>query len=76
MKPPEPLILDGNVSENWKKFWQRFDLFMKAADLNTKDDDRKIAVLLNLIGDDGLELYNSFTLSETEAVTGCYKIKI
>lgn len=38
-RPPEPLVLDGNIADSLKK----------------------VAVLLNLIGDDGLELFNSFT---------------
>lgn len=67
VKPPEALSLIGNVSENWRRFWQRFDLFMKATDLDTRDESKKIAVFLNIIGDDGLELFNSFTLSDTES---------
>ncbi|KAK9679092.1 hypothetical protein QE152_g40304 [Popillia japonica] len=41
VKPPEALSLIGNVSENWRRFWQRFDLFMKATDLDTRDESVK-----------------------------------
>jgi len=42
------LKLEGNLSENWKRFKQSFD------------DDRKISILLKLIGEDALEVYNTF----------------
>lgn len=59
-RPPEPLQLDGNIAENWKKFSQKIDNFMIAAGFSTKPDDKKLAVFLNLIGDDALDLYNTF----------------
>ena len=65
-KPPEPLQLDGNISENWRKFSQRFNLFIKATGLSAKPEEKQLAVLLNLIGDDALELYNTFTFGENE----------
>ncbi|KAK4886965.1 hypothetical protein RN001_003236 [Aquatica leii] len=68
-KPPEPLVLDGNISENWRKFVQRFDLFMTATDLDNKREEKKIAVFLNLIGEEGLELYNTFTFENTQVKT-------
>uniref|UniRef100_A0A1Y1KVT8 RNA-directed DNA polymerase n=1 Tax=Photinus pyralis TaxID=7054 RepID=A0A1Y1KVT8_PHOPY len=60
-KPPDPLVLDGNISENWKRFSQKFTLFSKATNLDSKDEDVQIACFLSLIGDDGLDLFNSFT---------------
>lgn len=39
---------------------------MIATDLDTKGENKKIAVFLNIIGDNGLELFNSFTMSDTE----------
>ncbi|XP_031334069.1 uncharacterized protein K02A2.6-like [Photinus pyralis] len=65
-KPPDPLVLDGNISENWRKFEQRFDLFLVAADLDKKAEGKKVAVFLNVIGEDALELYNTFTFTEEE----------
>lgn len=62
-KPPEPLVLDGNVSDNWKRFAQKFDLFMTVTDLASKGEEKKVAVFLNLLGDEGLELFNSFTFA-------------
>lgn len=59
-KPPEPLNLDGNIAENWRKFQQKFENFMKACSLNEESEERKVAVLLNFVGDDALDLFNTF----------------
>jgi len=53
------LKLEGNMRENWKRFKQLFDIYLLASGWN-KSDDRKIAILLNLIGEDALEVYNTF----------------
>lgn len=57
VKPVNNLSLEGNVSENWKKFIQNFEIFLEAADLSNKPDARKVAVLLNAVGEEGLELF-------------------
>ncbi|XP_072380022.1 uncharacterized protein [Diabrotica undecimpunctata] len=75
-KPPESLVLDGNISENWRKFSQKFDLFMIATDLTSKPESKKLAVFLSLVGDEALELYNTFTFDENEDRTvTCVKKK-
>lgn len=65
-RAPQPLDLDGNISENWKLFVQKFDYFLTATGLAAKTDEQKVAVFLNLIGDAGLELFNSFDLTEDQ----------
>ncbi|XP_050516715.1 uncharacterized protein LOC126891582 [Diabrotica virgifera virgifera] len=65
-RPPEPLTLDGNIAANWKRFSQKFELFMTATGLLDKPEAQKIAVFLNLVGDEGLDLHNSFTYTEEE----------
>ncbi|XP_031329981.1 uncharacterized protein LOC116180463 [Photinus pyralis] len=56
---PAKLVLEGNLSENWRRFAQSFDIYLLASGLDTQPDKRKIAVLLNLIGDEALEVYNT-----------------
>ena len=63
MKTPPPLSFDGNIKENWKKWKQRFDLYMEATALDTKPETRRIAVFLHTIGEEALEKYNTFNLS-------------
>ncbi|XP_072382900.1 uncharacterized protein [Diabrotica undecimpunctata] len=72
----ESLVLDGNISENWRKFSQKFDLFMIATALTSKPESKKLAVFLSLVGDEALELYNTFTFDENEDRTvTCVKKK-
>ena len=68
-KPPDPLVLDNNIADNWKRFSQKFDVFLTASNLKEKPEETQIAVFLNLVGDDGLELYNSFTYTDEEKKT-------
>jgi hypothetical protein len=63
-RKPNELKLTGNVSEHWKRFKQEFEIFLAAADLDGKPDRRKVMVLLNQIGTDGLAVYNTFTWAE------------
>ncbi|KAL4708241.1 hypothetical protein ACJJTC_013810 [Scirpophaga incertulas] len=62
----KPLCVDGNVAENWRKWRQRYCIFCDANGINTFSEQKQIAILLNLIGEDGLEIYNSFGLDRKE----------
>lgn len=63
---PPVLTFDGNVKEKWCRWSQKFDLYLKASGLSEKSEDRQIAVLLNIIGDEALEKYNTSTLTEAQ----------
>lgn len=62
-KPPSELVINDNLSANWKLFKQKFENYLKASDKESKDDEVKVAILLNCIGDEALEVYNTFGLS-------------
>ena len=68
-KPPEALSLEGNPAENWRRWRQRFELYLAAKEATEKADSIKIAMLLSAIGPEVLERYNHFTWDEgtTEA---------
>ena len=77
-KPPKGLDLNGNISENWCKFKQNFEIFLKASGSTTKPDEVKVAILLNIVGENGVELYNTFNLQEADRnkldrVLQCFK---
>ncbi|KAJ8877378.1 hypothetical protein PR048_021832 [Dryococelus australis] len=55
-KPPSPLILDGNLGENLRKFKQHSKVFMLAMGFVSKQFQVKVAMLLNVIGDGAVEL--------------------
>lgn len=61
-----PLKLDGNLSENWRKFKRNFDIFLVAGELNEKTDTIKINTLLNAIGEEAVEVFDSFNLTEVQ----------
>lgn len=64
LKAPDPLSMDGNLSENWRRWEQRFDLYLKAMGAETKPDVQKRALLLHSIGEEAIEVYNTFTFAD------------
>ncbi|KAE9544230.1 hypothetical protein AGLY_001409 [Aphis glycines] len=64
-KPPPEINFSGNLSEVWKRWKQRYDLYVLATSTNTLPNEQQIAILLNIMGDQGIELYNTFNLSAT-----------
>lgn len=62
LKPPEPLRLSGNLSENWKRFKQRFELFLQAtaAEKSPRFDSSKVVLLLSFAGEEVLDIFNNF----------------
>ncbi|KAK3732947.1 hypothetical protein RRG08_002557 [Elysia crispata] len=63
---PPCLHLEGNLSENWRKWQQRFQLYLEAAELDRKPKKQQKAILLHTIGPDALELFNTFTFTDEE----------
>lgn len=62
---PKALILkSGNIKENFDKFKQAWNDFMIASGFNCRSELEKKALLRSVIGEDGLELYNSLELDE------------
>jgi len=55
-KPPSTLCLEGNVAHNWRKYKQRFQLYMEASGSMKKPEKQRVEVFLHLIGDDALEI--------------------
>ena len=64
LQPPGPLILQGNLSKNWRKWKQRFELYSAASGLKDKDKGVQSATLLHVVGEEALEIYNTFSWDE------------
>ncbi|KAK7938918.1 hypothetical protein WMY93_002244 [Mugilogobius chulae] len=62
-RPPSPLLLTGNLSETWRRWEQRFQLYMTASGALEKDEKVKTAILLHTIGEEALEVYNTLTIT-------------
>lgn len=65
-KLPPPLLFEGNIAENYRKFKQAFDIYMVASEKNAKPDEVKIAILLNTIGEEAVEIFNNFSLVDND----------
>lgn len=57
----KPISLDGNLSQNWKKWLQIFTIFLKASGIYDENDSRKVTQLLD-IGTECLEIFNTFNV--------------
>jgi hypothetical protein len=59
LQPPS-MDFSGNIADNWRKFRQRFELYIDATGLSEKTEKRKTSVLLSIIGAEGIDIYNTF----------------
>jgi hypothetical protein len=61
LNAPAPLSLAGNVAENWRRFKQRYELYRLASGANIRGENVQVPLLLHVMGEEALEVYNSFT---------------
>lgn len=66
VKKVNNLCLTGDLSENWRRFKQSYDIFEEAAGIRYQTENKRIASFLNTIGEDALELFNGFDLSDKD----------
>ena len=59
--PPEALSLDGNITDNWARWKQHFQIFSLASGFTKKDAKVQATTLLHVYGTGALEVYNTFT---------------
>nr|XP_054926424.1 uncharacterized protein LOC126530616 [Dermacentor andersoni] len=69
LQAPEPLRLAGNVSASWKRFKQKFELFLQATEVKDqpKSEASKAALLLSIAGDEALDVFNNFKFEPNES---------
>lgn len=58
-KPPEPLSLCGNVSQNWKDFEEQLTWFLEGTESSDKSDMAKIGIMLSHAGKEAREVYKT-----------------
>ncbi|GBN38205.1 Transposon Ty3-G Gag-Pol polyprotein [Araneus ventricosus] len=67
-RPPAPLKFSiGNVKEKWRKWRQELENYLLATEKDERTDKIKIAILLNLLGSEGLEIFNTFKFEPPES---------
>jgi hypothetical protein len=69
LKPPKPMKFDGNLADNWKKWCRNFQNYSDAVELEKKPEKKQCAVLLHTIGEEAMEVYDTFNLAEGEKQT-------
>ncbi|GBN22576.1 hypothetical protein AVEN_56249-1 [Araneus ventricosus] len=60
LAPPPNFKLNSNHVESWKLWKQRFQLYMDVTSLNAEPESQKVAILVHVIGEECLEIYNTF----------------
>jgi hypothetical protein len=61
-----PMEYEGNLAENFRCWIQRYHIYISANGLDGDSDKRKINILLNFIGEKGIQIFNSFNLTKDE----------
>jgi SepF-like predicted cell division protein (DUF552 family) len=61
-----PLQINGNITDNWKRWIQKFEIYATATELTTKPENIQCAQLLYRLGEDCIEIYNSFEFKDGE----------
>lgn len=62
LSPPSSMQMTGNLADIWKRFKQRFNIYLAASGAGGDDEKLKAHILLHVIGEDALDIYNSFQL--------------
>ncbi|XP_071057612.1 uncharacterized protein [Onthophagus taurus] len=66
LKEVQELKFNRNLSKNFKKFKQNLEIDMLATGKYKKEDEVKVAILLNIIGEEAVNIYNTFNLSDED----------
>ncbi|GFT54743.1 transposon Ty3-G Gag-Pol polyprotein [Nephila pilipes] len=67
-RPPAPLKFSlGNVKEKGRNWRQELENYLLPTEKDERADKIKIAILLNLLGSEGLEIYNTFKFESPES---------
>ena len=56
----------SEASRSWTNWLQQYDFYMIASEKNEKSEEVQVATLLTLLGEEGQELFRTFTLSDTD----------
>ena len=68
LPPPKPLSFVENVAENWRRWIQQFRLYLNATGFDKKPAQAQCSTLLTVAGEEALEIFNTFGLSDEDKV--------
>jgi hypothetical protein len=61
LHPPSSFSFDGDLPSKWALWKKQFMWYLKATKKNKDDEDVQVGVLLTLLGQEGLRIYETFT---------------
>ncbi|UYV84073.1 K02A2.6-like [Cordylochernes scorpioides] len=64
LPPPSAFTIDQNDPNKWPKWRKKFENYIIASDFDSKTIQQQRAILLHIIGDSALEIYNTFGFEE------------
>ncbi|KAK9746395.1 hypothetical protein QE152_g6190 [Popillia japonica] len=65
-KPPRKLDVEGDIRGNWNKFKQAYQIFITTTNRKNTEKEIKAAIFLHLIGEEAVDLFNTFNLTADE----------
>ena len=66
LKQPEPMTLEGNISNQWTQFKEEFTLYAIASGCSTKGDEIKAATLLHCVGKRTREIIATLDITDEQ----------
>lgn len=69
VKLPMCLSLESDTAANWQKFVSHLKFLLLASSKSNSNDEVKVALLLNVTGDDNMKDYNNFNLAQTTGLS-------
>ena len=66
LRPPEPLSLGIDQAQEWSRWIKNFKIYAIATELKKKPIIQQRAILLNIMGEKGIEIYETLNICETE----------
>ena len=64
--PPSAMQLSGDIAGNWRRWKQRFQLYLQAIGKADEASKMKNAILLTVAGNNTIELFNTFTFTDEQ----------
>jgi len=66
IRPPPPVCLGINCAENWRYFTQKWLNYAVITNLANQRRQYQVALLLHVLGEQALKIYNGFHFASTE----------
>ena len=66
LKAIDALSLNDDIAENWRRWKQRWSLFVIASGAHEKVENIQCVTFLHMIGEDALNIYDTFTFQNNE----------